>query len=249
MKRANGLFIGVIFILIGLLYAGSAMDLFEFSIFFPGFWTLFIIIPCFYGLFKKGEEKTGYIIGLVVGLCFLINAQDFSFHIDFWPMVLALICIVIGIRMIFPENTKKKHIEFTYNSNSGEKTVDINGTKFDNTYSKDGSGYLNISALLSGKDVRLDNENFTGADICSVLGGVELDLRHAVISEDVYIRVTAILGGIDLRVPADVRVITDDCSAVLGGVEVNRAYANNQGPDAPRIIISGSCVLGGIEIK
>ena len=50
MKKTRGITIGLLFILVGLLYAGSALDLFEFSIFFPGWWTLFIIVPCFYAL-------------------------------------------------------------------------------------------------------------------------------------------------------------------------------------------------------
>ena len=76
MKKANGLFIGALFIIVGLLYAGSALDFFDFSIFFPGWWTLFIIVPCIYALTRKNEEKTGPVIGLIIGLCFLLNAQD-----------------------------------------------------------------------------------------------------------------------------------------------------------------------------
>ena len=52
MKKANGLIVGVIFILVGLLYGCSALGIFEFSVFFPGWWTLFIIVPCFIDLFN-----------------------------------------------------------------------------------------------------------------------------------------------------------------------------------------------------
>jgi len=250
MKKANGLFIGALFIIVGLLYACTALDIFNFSIFFPGWWTLFIIVPCIYALTRKNEDKTGPIIGLVVGLCFLLNAQDFDFHIEFFPMLLAVACILIGWKMIFP-NKKKEHkqVEFTYNSDSGEKEVVIDGVKFDNTYSKSNGGYVNASAILGGKDIRVDNECFTGADICVVMGAIDLNLKNAIISEDVYINISAVMGGVDIYVPANVRVVTDGCSTIMGGIDVNTSYANFHAADTPRIIITGNCIMGGIDVK
>ena len=249
MKKTNGLVIGSLFILVGLLYACSALDLFEFSIFFPGWWTLFIIVPCIYALTRKNEDKTGPVIGLIIGACFLINAQDFAFHIDFWPMAIAVLCFLIGWKLLFPEKKNKKHVEFSYNGENGEKKVEINGVKFDNTYTKNSGGYVNASAILGGKDIRVDNECFTGADICAVMGAVDIDLRNAIISEDVYINVTAIMGGIDIYLPANVRIVTDGCTTIMGGIDVNTGYANFHGADDPKVIITGSCIMGGIEIK
>ena len=248
MKKANGLIVGVIFILVGLLYGCSALGMFEFSIFFPGWWTLFIIIPCLYALTKKNEDKTGPIIGLVIGLCFLINAQNWRFHIDFWPLAIAALLIVIGVKIMFPDKKKShRQVEFTYDSETGEKEVD--GAKFDNTYTKSSGGYVNISAILGGKDIRVDNECFTGADICVVMGAIDLDLRNAIISEDVFVNVSAVMGGIDIYVPANVRVVTDGCSTIMGGIDVNTSYVNYHSADTPKVIITGSCVMGGIEIK
>lgn len=250
MKKANGLIVGTIFILVGLLYACSALGIFEFSIFFPGWWTLFIIVPCLYALTKKNEDKTGPVIGLVIGLCFLINAQGWRFHIDFWPLAIAALCIVIGVKIMFPDKKKNhKQVEFVYNSETGEKQVEINGEKFNDTYTKSNGGYVNVSAILGGKDIRVDNECFTGADINVVMGAIDLDLRNAIISEDVYVNVSAVMGGIDIYVPANVRVVTDGCSTVMGGIDVNTSYVNYHSADTPRLLITGSCVMGGIEIK
>lgn len=248
MKKSNGIIIGAIFILIGFLYACSALRIFDFSIFFPGWWTLFIIVPCAYGLFRKNEDKTGYIIGLVIGACFFINAQDFDFHIDFWPMAVALLCIVIGVKMIFPQNKSRKHFEFVYNSNADGQTEAVNGAA-GSSYGKGSNGYLNLTAVLGGKEVRVDNECFTGADITAVMGAVELDLRNAIISEDVYVNISAVMGGVDIYVPANTHVVTDGCSTVMGGIDVHPTYVNHVGADAPRIIMTGGCVMGGIDIK
>ena len=260
MKKANGVFIGLLFIIVGLLYACSALDFFDFTIFFPGWWTLFIIVPCIYALTRKNEDKTGPVIGLIVGLCFLINAQDFDFHIDFFPAALAVLCIVIGWKLIVPQK-KREHkqvdVEFTYNSEGGPKVNVTTGSdtaagsaggNTGNTYTG-GNGYINVSAILGGKDIRVDNECFTGADICVVMGAVDLNLQNAIISEDVYVNVSAVMGGVDIYVPANVRVVTDGCSTVMGGIDVNTSYANFHGADTPRVIITGSCVMGGIDIK
>lgn len=233
-KTPTGLIVGLIFIVLGILYAGSALDIFEFSIFFPGFWTLFIIVPCFYALFKTGQDKTGPVIGLVIGFCFLINAQNISLHIDFWPMFLAIICIVIGMRLIFP-----KKFSFSYNSNPKE---------IDNRYHNDGKGYINASALFSGKEIRLDNEVFCGGNLNATFGGIDLDLRNAVITENVKLNVSAIFGGIDIYVPSNVRILTEDVAPLFGAVEVNRTYHTSSIESDPAIYISGTCLFGGVEI-
>lgn len=261
MKRANGAFIGLLFIVVGLLYACSALDFFDFTIFFPGWWTLFIIVPCIYALTRKNEEKTGPVIGLVIGLCFLINAQDFDFHIDFFPAALAVLCIIIGWKLIVPQKKKDhKQVEFTYSSENGATVSGTNdsegttGNSFNstsagaNTYTG-GNGYVSATAVFGGKDIRVDNECFTGADITVVMGAVDLNLKNAIISEDVYVNISAVMGGVDIYAPANVRVVTDGCSMVMGDIDVNTPYVNVHSADSPRLIITGSCVMGGIDIK
>jgi len=251
MKKANGMFIGFLFIVVGLLYAGSALNFFEFTIFFPGWWTLFIIIPCLYALTRKNEDKTGPVIGLVIGLCFLLNAQDFDFHINFFPMLLAVGCILAGWKLIFPKKGRnRKWVEENYSHGSDKKNSSAETDRGTGGSSYSGnSGYISASAVFGGKDIRVDNECFTGADITVLMGAVDLNLRNAIISEDVYINISAVMGGIDIFVPANVRVVTDGCATVMGGIDVNSSYANFHAADSPRVIITGSCVMGGVDIK
>ena len=117
------------------------------------------------------------------------------------------------------------------------------------TYTSNSNGYISTSAIFGGKDIRVDNECFIGADLTVIMGAVDLNLRNAIISEDVYVNITAIMGGVDIAVPANVRVVSDGCNAILGGVDVNTSYANHLGADAPRIFITGTCIMGGIDVK
>ena len=85
--------------------------------------------------------------------------------------------------------------------------------------------------------------------VLAVFGGVELDFREAVLpGNEVVLKATAILGGVDVTVPPEMRVIDDGGVAILGGREITGSSADVR-PDAPVLRIEGTCVLGGIEVK
>ena len=66
MKSFGNVLWGIVLIVVGLIIGGNALGITNINIFFDGWWTLFIIVPCFIGLFKE-REKTGNIIGLLIG--------------------------------------------------------------------------------------------------------------------------------------------------------------------------------------
>lgn len=69
MKKIENTVIGLILIIIGVIIGLNAFHITNIDLFFDGWWTLFIIVPCFFGLFKD-QDKTGNIIGLIVGIYF-----------------------------------------------------------------------------------------------------------------------------------------------------------------------------------
>lgn len=85
-------------------------------------------------------------------------------------------------------------------------------------------------------------------NVSVLCGGVELDLREAVLSEhEVTIQLAVILGGVEITVPHGVRVV-NDTSAILGGTDL---HGTDQvvDPNAPVIRLTGTCMLGGVEVK
>jgi Domain of unknown function (DUF1707)/Cell wall-active antibiotics response 4TMS YvqF len=85
-------------------------------------------------------------------------------------------------------------------------------------------------------------------DVLTVFGGAELDFREAVLpGNEVILRATSVLGGVEVTVPPEMRVV-DNGSAILGGREI-KGGAESGGPDAPVLRIEGICVLGGIEVR
>ena len=70
MKIENILW-GILLIILGVIFGLNALEITNIDIFFSGWWTLFIIVPCFIGLFKE-SDKTGNIIGILFGIVLLL---------------------------------------------------------------------------------------------------------------------------------------------------------------------------------
>jgi hypothetical protein len=85
-------------------------------------------------------------------------------------------------------------------------------------------------------------------DIVTVLGGAELDFREAVLPRhEVTIRITCVLGGLSITVPPEMQVINSTVN-ILGGTETDDG--DETAPhDGAVLRITGTCVLGGVEIK
>lgn len=84
--------------------------------------------------------------------------------------------------------------------------------------------------------------------VTAIMGGCLLDLRDATLeSSTTDIQITAILGGVQVFVPSDVRVQVHKTS-LFGGF--SQRVANDHLPAAaPVIHIRGIAIFGGVEIK
>jgi hypothetical protein len=86
-------------------------------------------------------------------------------------------------------------------------------------------------------------------DVLTVLGGAELDFRDAVLpGPEVTIRAVSVLGGVEITVPPEMRVV-DSGVAFLGGREITGDSDESAKADAPVLRIVGTCVLGGLEVR
>lgn len=79
-KLTNSLW-GLFFIIVGVGFAGNVLFDWNFELFFPGWWTLLIIVPCFISMVQSGfgvGSTVGFIIGIMLLLSYYIN---FDFNI------------------------------------------------------------------------------------------------------------------------------------------------------------------------
>ena len=227
MKKFGNVLWGIVLIGIGLIIGGNALGITNINIFFDGWWTLFIIIPCFIGLFKD-NEKTGNLIGLLIGIVLLLACQDILSFDLIWKLAFPTILVIIGISIIF-----KDAIGGKVNSEIKKLNENRNG---ENTY----------CATFSGQDVNFNGEKFTGADLTAVFGGIECDLRNAIIESDVVINASCTFGGIDIYVPSNVEVKIKS-NSIFGGVSNKANTKKNE--NSHTIYINGAAVFGGVEVK
>lgn len=225
MKKVSKIILGLILVAGGVLFALNALGITDVDVFFDGWWTLFIIIPCAVGLFTQ-KDKSGNLIGLLVGVLLLLCSQNVLDYDVFWKLLVPAIIVVAGLKLIFSGLFRKK---------DGGCTV--------TTVNADGSPTVGC-AVFSGCDVNYGDKVFDGAKLVAVFGGVECDLRDAIIEKDCAIEVAAVFGGIDIFVPKNVNVQTNTVS-IFGGVD----DLTKPNPDGPTLYIKGACVFGGIDVK
>ena len=226
MNNIKNILWGIILVIIGVIIGLNTIGITDIDIFFDGWWTLVIIVPCFIGLFTN-KDKTGNIIGLLVGVILLLGMQNI---IDFnliWKLLLPSIIVIIGLSLIF-KNT------FNSKINNEIKKLNNKNTK-DNEYCD----------TFSGQRIDFPNEEFKGATLNSVFGSITCDLREAKIKEDVVINASSVFGGIDIIVPDDVNIKIKS-NSIFGGV--NNKKKNNEDKKYT-IYVNASCLFGGVDIK
>ena len=101
------------------------------------------------------------------------------------------------------------------------------------------------TAVLGGIERRNSSSAFRSAEASAFMGGVNLDFRDATMEGDeARIRVSAIMGGIEIRVPRTWTVI-NHVSPVMGGVEDH----SRSGDGNKRLVIEGTVFMGGLDIE
>lgn len=145
-----------------------------------------------------------------------------------WKLAFPTILIIVGISIIL-----KDALDGQINDEIKKLNKKING---ENSY----------CSAFAGQNINSSNEKFTGANLTAVFGGLEYDLRNAIIESDVVINASAIFGGIDILVPSNVKIKVKSMP-VFGGVE-NKANTKVD-ENSYTIYINSTAIFGGIEIK
>ena len=103
-----------------------------------------------------------------------------------------------------------------------------------------------LMAVFDGAELRSKATAFRGGSMLAWYGGIDADLREAQLAPDARLSVTALFGGIALRVPPEWR-IEKDLRAVAGGFDVSGDDPDD--PDAPVLRLEGQAFCGGIAVS
>lgn len=225
MKK-NNIIWGLLLILVGVIVLVNALGIASIDIFFRGWWTLFIIVPCFINIFKD-EDKSGSIIGFLIGVLLLLAVRDIIDFSLIWKLIVPIILIVCGISLLFKDRI----------SESIKKEVKkLNKNTTDKVY----------TATFSGQNLNFDDE-LTNFELNATFGGVKCNIRNSIIKNDIVINTSSIFGGITLYVPKDVNVKVIS-NSIFGGVSGNY-NRNKDNKKNKTIYINATCLFGGVEIK
>lgn len=251
-NRIGNLLWGLAFIFIGIGFIGNILWDWDFELFFRGWWTLFIIVPCGISLVQRGP-RVGNMIGLAIGVLLLLSER---YNIDYLDeLIIPAIFIIIGISFIFRDNHWNKNTSssrtYTSNTTSSENTNRTNNTNStsERTYSNESyyrssNGGEQATTILSSRVIDFSNRLFSGITLNSVFGSITLDLRNAEIKDGALIDIAAVFGGVDIIVPPDVEVRVQQVP-ILGGVS-NKVNSN---VITSTIYVNATCILGGVSIK
>jgi len=188
----------------------------------------------------KFEKLTGYIL-ILIGLTLKLHG--------FFPDL-------INLRLLFPIGLILIGLGMVYRSKFGKERQEKKWEKMKKQASSFGMSEEQVSpddfvdaiSIFGSVKKQVTTKSFLGADIFTLFGGTELNLTQADFESRAVIDMTTIFGGAEIIIPANWQVKSEMVS-IFGGMEDNRYQRlSDDGPEKV-LILKGTCVFGGVEIK
>jgi predicted membrane protein len=192
------------------------------------FWPALIIV---YGVSRiiqceTRQQKMWGVFWTLLGTFWVLDRLNLVYFSvwDLWPLLL----VVLGLSLIWRPSRPR----------TGIGGMSVGG---------DSSSTINAFAMLGGFKRSNDSQDFRGGEASAIMGGCEIDLRRASIKEgDAVLNLVAVMGGIEIWVPEDWKVVLQGVP-VLGGFEDKTRTSNPE--SNKRLIVRGYSIMGGVEIK
>ena len=173
------------------------------------------------------------ILVMIVGGWFLLNTLGIL-RIGLWQLFWPMVLMGIGTALVMQAMRRR--------------TREAAGPESDDT--------LNIFAVMAGVKRSSLSTRFRGGEVTAVMGGYQIDLRQATIApgEEAVLDIFTAMGGGEIFVPTTWTVATP-IVPVMGGIDDKRiaplpgALDGISGKPAPRLVLRGLLLMGGIEIK
>ena len=224
----GGAMIGGIFVVFGVLLLCQNLGLLRMR----DVWSYWPVAPMIWGALTiaRGRSVFSYVIGgLAVTLGSLKLADNLGF-LDMSPKLFGPI-ILIGLGVAF----------LARNLMDPPEILNAAGVSSENRVSE--------ARVFSGTKRRIETDQFEGGDIHAVFGGVDIDLRKSKMKgPTATIEMNAVFGGIHLKIP-ETWAVEMRCIGVFGGHDDKTIPPRPEAGPAPRLIITGNAVFGGVEIE
>jgi predicted membrane protein len=210
------------------------------------------------------EPRLRVTTNLAFGICLILlgtvlildrmQLVEASQMLRFWPLALVLFGAAMVIQSF--QRVDATHVAQQQDSlNFGHviiwiivATIAWNGLSGGITVRTDAGEKPTVVAVMSRHQQVSSAALFRGANMTTIMGRADLDLRKTTVApgEDAVIEVFTLMGGSTIRVPegwyVDMRA-----TPIMGGARDRRSTRNADG--APRIIIRGFIMWGGLDIR
>lgn len=216
------LIVGLGILALGLLWTLDNLDFIEADQLME-WWPIMIVLAGVARLANPQTSRLGSALIIFFGTLLLLDSIDLI-DVDFGDLFPLLIAAV-GAKII----------------------VDALGRRREAPSSGDPGASLHAFALMAGIHRQSTSAEFRGGDVSAIMGGVELDLRHARMAdgEEAIIDAFAMWGGVEIRVPDNWRV-RGNVMPLLGGFDDKTRPTGESGPV---LNVRGTAIMGGIEVK
>lgn len=194
-------------------------------------WPAVLLVIGLANLLRRGASRWPGAIMTALGLAFLLDALDiWSFDMGdvwrLWPVILVL----VGVRIIFGGRRGRAR----RSSTRGPAAVST-------------ADRLDVNCFFGSAEERVTGSAFSGGQVTAVFGSADVDLRGAVLTGgEPEIDVTAMFGSAVFRVPSDWTVDLRSTN-VLGSAQDERL--DPPVTAANRLVVTGFCMFGSIEVK
>lgn len=218
---------GLLILGVGLIALAGSLGYVEVDGLWSTFWPVILIAIGLVNILDQPKNWMFNSIIAILGVVFLLRNLGIEYLEDlrFWEVVWPVIIIYAGIWLL--SNKKVVHI-------SGRRNVNDDA--------------IEAFALFSGADMVSHSQDFKGGDVFAMFGGVDLNLRSAVIQDGkAKLDVFCMFGGVDIKVPEDWRVKVTGLP--LFGGWGNKTSMKNAGDRPVDLEVNCLVLFGGMDIK
>ncbi len=238
LEAPGQIVLGVVVIGLGLLFLLDNLGLIDVRYVFH-FWPTVIII---FGVLKIMQSRStgSYIVGgalVLFGLTLTLKYLGLIYIS--WKSLWPLLLIALGLSVVLRSLRGQRRTRRAAQGGLAGASVSLDKKAADD------DSEVEVAAILGAYVRRISAPNFRGGEVTAILGGCELDLRHASIHSDAVLNVFVMCGGISIKVPPDWSVVLQG-TPILGGFDEKTIAP----PDASkRLIIRGYAIMGGLDVR
>lgn len=240
------LFLGLCIIAVGIGYLGNYLDVLPwsgFTLFFPGWGSLFLIIPAVYFLIRS-PFSWFWPLCLLGGVLILISKLELYPFGTAVAICLAILVILIGVRIILSplfRRMRKRRMRQKIQDNLRSQGV-IYGDAVHGNADSDG----NYSVSFGERVICPDETDFVSATLNVSFGEMKFDLRNTHIPDCAVIDANCAFGELTVLLPDYARAEVTKGGSFSG---ISCKHIDPKDENAPVVYINASCSFGEIKIK